>query len=159
MKAHQETTNGFGHRAKSNAGGRVPSGYVQFLRSSDFCYHALCPMDPRAPRRARPRVPQRFTRGGTGSTRALTAGLELELDIEISFLVLTTLKTEAEELSPEEWDTASFRPGSGRDGRALPPLPVPPAARGLGAHQGKGMPFPGVKSLQTSSPLPLSSFP
>lgn len=57
MKAHQETTNGFGHRAKSNAGGRVPSGYVQFLRSSDFCYHALCPTDPRAPRRARPRVP------------------------------------------------------------------------------------------------------
>lgn len=53
-------------------------------------------------------------------------------------MLLTAPQTKAEELSPKERVAASFRSGSGRDGRALPPLPVPPAAPGLGAHRAKG---------------------
>lgn len=73
-------------------------------------------------------------------------------------MLLTAPQTKAEELPPKERVAASFRSGSGRDGRALPPLPVPPAAPGLRAHRGKGISCSGVRPLQTSSPFPLSSF-
>lgn len=152
MKAHQETTNGFGHHAAMQ--GKAGVCHLAIYNSSGFqilVFVPCCATSPRPPRGMRPGGPAarraRLHRPQAGTNSGWKPGRARDLRLG----PCCSLRPVALERPPSDRAAAALRP-EGTAGR--PPRPGTLAARGSGGHRGRGMPFPGASALRTSSLVP-----